>query len=158
MSNDIEDQPEIIPFGEGGAELGMTRGEIQEHIDWLWSYQHMQTEFVIEMIFAWLVAMTFIAARLSTKQFVVAHIFYLTFLLQQFMAINDSLLALTTWQDRNGLAAVSADIGGFAGFYMQYLLGDLDVAIFFAAVVASVWWSISCRKTGTDLLNKMNPD
>ncbi|MEM9531745.1 MAG: hypothetical protein AAGA23_12565 [Pseudomonadota bacterium] len=158
MNNQTDGQPAVIPFGEGGAELGMTRGEIQEHIDWLWSYNQVQTEFVIEMVFAWFVAMTFIAKRLTTRQFIVAHVFYLLFLVRQYMAMEDATIALGTWIERNGLSPVNTDPGLVTYLYNNYLGIFMDQFLFLAVVAGSVWWSVSCRKTGKTLFEPAGPD
>ena len=157
MNDETNNEPAVLPLGEGGAELGMTRGEIQEHIDWLWGYNLAQTEFAIEMIFAWFVAMTFIARRLTTRQFIVVHFFYLAFLLRQYMAMEDAQIALVVWLERIGLPPVNTDPGFITNFYRQYVSGYADQVLFIAAVAGSVWWSLSCRKAGNPLADEPAP-
>ena len=141
---------ELIPLG--APELGMTRGEMLQHIDFLWTYMQEQTDFTVQIVFAWLVAMFFIANKLPTYQFVAAHVFYLIFLLRQYFRIADTGTALDVWYDRIGLPGWSyADRGEpLMDFYVRYFAPVIDQSIFFLVVAGTIWWSISCRRRQPD--------
>jgi hypothetical protein len=77
MANQVAAEVVIRPLGEGGAELGMTRAEMLEHLDVLITASQSSVDSSIQFLFAWLVAMFFIAHRLSKVQFLAAIGFYL---------------------------------------------------------------------------------
>jgi hypothetical protein len=149
---------ELMPLG--APELGMSRGEMLEHIDFLWNYIHSQIEFTIQIIFAWLVAMFFTAQKLKRHQFVAAHVFYLLFLMRQYFIIGDSGYALDAWYERIALpsldAARSAD--PLLDIYQTYLASFFDQALFVAVVAGTIWWSISCRQEGAATVNISSAD
>ncbi|MEM7704487.1 MAG: hypothetical protein AAF358_02985 [Pseudomonadota bacterium] len=150
-------ETELLPLG--APELGMTRGEMLEHIDFLWNYIHSQIEFTIQIVFAWLIAMFFTAKQLKMSQFIAAHVFYLMFLTRQYFGIADSQAALGVWYDRIALPnidSVKAEdpllvfFNSFSGYFEQFL--------FVAVVAGTIWWSFSCRTERSRTIIASSPD
>lgn len=150
MSGEQVEEVVIRQFGEGGAELGMTRSEILEHLDQLAVLFQSNIGGSIEFLFAWLVAMFFIAHRLSKPQFLIANGFYLIICTLQYVSLLSISQAEDTWSR-------------YGGFYTQVLdtIGDhslldriMEAAasgyflslVYWAVVVVSIWWAASCRK------------
>ncbi|MEM1403852.1 MAG: hypothetical protein AAGG55_11020 [Pseudomonadota bacterium] len=149
---------ELVPLG--APELGMTRGEMLEHIDFLWNYIHSQTEFTIQIVFAWLIAMFFTAKQLAKSQFIAAHVFYLLFLLRQYFAIADSQAALAAWYDRIALPSIS-DVKAsdpLLVFYNNYLGPFFDQFLFLGVVAGTIWWAFSCRRERESTISVSAPD
>ena len=97
MTNKTGAEVIIRTFGEGGAELGMTRAEMLEHIDVLIMGGVSAVDSSIQFLFAWLVAMFFIAHRLSRIQFFTATGFYLVMSFLKYAELACNYTAQDTW-------------------------------------------------------------
>jgi hypothetical protein len=145
---------QIIPFGEGGAEIGMTRAEIHEHMDYLRSNFDVITTTILQLVFAWLVGMFFVAHRLSRLQLFVATIFFAVFYFQAwshyFIIIDEYELwhsfawpadyahyGFTPSPDRTWMIK--------AVHYLNFT-GPLWDALPLIMFAGSIWWASSCRR------------
>ena len=137
---------DLKPFGPGGAELGMTRAEMLDRIDYLESAEMAGIEFQTEVMFAWLVAMFFIAHRLSRTQFLACCLLFSLICLWNYMNIWDNMIAFTAWQYLAGFHPVDPEslwdqmISVFLGGYWMKALMALGT------YVACIWFSVSCRR------------
>ena len=60
MEAEIVAAVQLLPFGEGGAELGMTRAEMLDQLHQIENSIMSTLEFQTQIIFGWLVAMFFV--------------------------------------------------------------------------------------------------
>ena len=150
MAEEQIEQVVIRPFGEGGAELGMTRAEMLDHINQLEAAFSSAAGSSVEFLFAWLVAMFFVAHRLTKLQFIVASGIYLLLMFTHYISMVSSTAYSETWK-------------GYAGFNMQASAAGVDKTIldrsieltlgghfaslvYWVVVTISIWWAVSCRK------------
>jgi len=140
----------IRPFGEGGAQLGMSRAEMLEHLDVLITAGQSAVDSSIQFLFAWLVAMFFIAHRLSKVQFFVAIGFYLGISFLKYAELASNFAAQDTWAGYAGFYVQEHDVGAESNLFdkmIEVALSDQSLSLtFWAVVAASIWWAISCRK------------
>jgi hypothetical protein len=141
---------QIIPFGEGGAELGMTRAEMLEHTDNLEADWASYTTTVLQLTFAWLIGMFFVAHRLSRSQLFVAIAFFGIFYFQTWSSYMSIVDAIDRWNahmwpsdyvalnpDQNLLrqAVEFLNIGSWAWDALPFML-----------FAGCIWWAFSCRR------------
>jgi hypothetical protein len=115
---------------------------------------------LIQIVFAWLIAMFFTAKHLTKSQFIAAHVFYLLFLMRQYFAIADSSAALIAWYDRIALPNIN-DVKAtdpLLVFYNSFLAPFFDQILFVGIAAGTIWWSFSCRKARASTLNVSVPD
>ena len=140
----------VRPFGEGGAELGMTRAEMLEHIDFLSEAFQSSIDGSVQFLFAWLVAMFFVAHRLSIVQFLVANGFYLAISTLQYVTLFTLSRSAEVWSRYAGFYTQTNEVGvqptildrtidAVIGGYSQSL-------VFWGVVAAGIWWAVSCRR------------
>jgi hypothetical protein len=137
-------------FGEGGAELGMTRGEMLEHIDSLLHGQQILIEYQTQLIFGWLAVSFFVAHRLSRAQFILACVFFSLFTLNNYVNIADAWSSLDTWVSMAGFipgnSGVEAEQSAMERL-IDVTTGDIAYAMLgLCAYVACIWFAVSCRR------------
>ena len=150
MKNQAAAELIIRPFGEGGADLGMTRAEMLEHIDVLVMAGVSAIDSSIQFLFAWLVAMFFIAHRLSRAQFLAAIGFYLVMSFLKYAELVSNYTAQDTWVRYAGFYLQEHEVGvepALTDKVVEAALSYVALSLMFWAVVAaSIWWAVSCRR------------
>ena len=110
----------------------------------------MPESIVVQFLFAWLVAMFFVAHRLSKVQFLVANGFYLAISTLQYVTMVTLLQTQDVWSCYGGFYTQSHEVGtqptlleriidGIPGGYSLSL-------VFWVVVAAALWWAVSCRR------------
>ena len=150
MSNEKITEIVTRPLGEGGEELGMTRAEILEHINHLDGLFQAALDGSIQFLFAWLVAMFFVAHRLSIVQFIVANIFYIVICILQYVTMLSIFQSSEVWKRYGGFFVQSNEVGGeptlLDGIREAVLGGYSQSLVFWAVIAASIWWAANCRR------------
>ncbi|MEP5568110.1 MAG: hypothetical protein ABJN62_09780 [Halioglobus sp.] len=141
----------LRPFGEGGAELGMTRAEMMEHIHFISEGMNATSDTQLQIFFAWLVAMFFVAHRLSRAQFLVVSALFTYFTWDSWISMSHGWHAFIAWQEYAGLhhqvLDMTGNLSGIVEKSMQFMRTVSSDAIFYWAVYAScMWFGFSCRK------------
>ena len=149
MVTQVAAEVTIRPLGEGGAELGMTRAEMLEHLDVITVAGQSAMDSSIQFLFAWLVAMFFIAHRLSKVQFVAAIGFYLVMSFLKYAELVSIFRAQDSWAAYAGLVIQEHEPGTEPTLFNQIVQAALSghslTLVFWAVVAASIWWAVSCR-------------
>ncbi len=150
MAEEQVKQVAIRPFGEGGEELGMTRAEMLDHINVLESASSAAVGSSVEFLFAWLVAMFFIAHRLSKLQFLVATGIYLILMSMHYFSMVSSATYTETWKRYAGFST-QADATGTEKTILDSGIefaqgGHFASLVFWVVVAISIWWAVSCRE------------
>ncbi len=150
MAQEQVDKVAIRPFGEGGEELGMTRAEMLDHINVLEGVFSSAVGSSVEFLFAWLVAMFFIAHRLSKLQFLVASGIYLLLMSMHFLSMVNTATYTEIWKRYAGFSTQAYATGTDAAILdrsIDLAQGGYFVSLVFWVVVAiSIWWAVSCRE------------
>ena len=139
---------ELKPFGPGGAELGMSRAEMLDRVDYLESAEMAGIEFQTEVMFAWLVAMFFIAHRLSRVQFLAGCLLFSLISLWNYMNIWDNMVAFMYWQELAGFTSNGVEIVSIWDQISSAFLGGywMKAAMALSTFVACIWFAFSCRR------------
>ena len=149
MSNVENAVVEIRPFGDGGAELGMSRAEMLDQINFLRESLATAIGDSIEILFAWLVVMFFIAHRLSRAQFFTAVSFYLIGHIYLYGTMYRHVMLQSVWARYGGFIS-RADAGGGTtpiDSLLSFLMsGYTSTFVYWAIVATSIWWAVSCRR------------
>ena len=140
----------IRPLGEGGDKLGMTRAEILEHLNHLDGAFQAAVDGSVQFLFAWLVAMFFVAHRLSRVQFFVANGFYLVICVLQYVTMLSIFQSQDVWSRYGGFYTQSHEVGTeptLLDRFLEGLIGGYSISlVFWALIAASIWWAVSCRR------------
>ena len=104
----------------------------------------------IEFLFAWLVAMFFVAHRLTRFQFVVVSGIYLLLMFTHYVSMVSSAAYSEVWK---GYAGFNTQ-GNATGVDKTILDRSIELAlgghfaslVFWVMVAISIWWAVSCRK------------
>ena len=143
-------QVAIRPFGEGGEELGMTRAEMLDHINVLEGTFSAAVGSSVEFLFAWLVAMFFIAHRLSKLQFLVASGIYLLLMSMHYFSMVSSATYTETWKRYAGFNTQLNTTGAEKTFLDSSIEliqgGQFASIVYWGVIVISIWWAFSCRE------------
>jgi len=144
---------EIIPFGNGGAELGMTRAEMYDRLDNLYAEWIGYTTLTLQITFAWLIAMFFVAHRLSRPQLFVVAVFFSWFYFQSWQLQMSTLREIAAWSQLlapEGIELLPARDYSWAHRSMRAFLYGTDSqyrdTIPFLMFAGCIWWAFSCRR------------
>jgi len=98
MSASPEAPPvEIIPFGPGGAELGMTRYEILQMAETYTAYFTGAVEIQLTILFGYIVAMYLAGPKLSRVQYAIANTVFLVVMASFALTMYWTLAVATQW-------------------------------------------------------------
>ena len=98
MSASPEAPPvEIIPFGPGGAELGMTRYEILQMAETYTAYFASAVELFLTILFGYIVAMYLAGPKLSRVQYAIANTVFLVVMASYALTMWWTLAVATQW-------------------------------------------------------------
>ena len=147
MEAEIVAAVQLLPFGEGGAELGMTRAEMLDQLHQIENSIMSTLEFQTQIIFGWLVAMFFVAHRLSHPQISVACTLFLGISLLNLGVIVSAISRINSWAgylypdsgNPNSLDAVGVLIAILSN-------GWLQLSFILSVYAACIWWAFSCRR------------
>lgn len=135
-------------------EIGMTKAEMYVQLNQLESTILTALEFQTQIIFGWLVAMFFVAHRLSRPQISVACIFFLGISLMNLAVIVSAISRAETWQDNlfptSNVTAMPSDMTGI--FFYVISSGWLQLAFILSVYAACIWWAISCRRNQSNVI------
>lgn len=140
----------VRPFGPGGAELGMSRAEMMEHIHYLGEVVGTTYDTQLQIFFAWLVAMFFVAHRLSKPQFIVVSLLFTYFTWSSWTSLYAGQDAFIGWQEYAGLYHAKLEPVGAPPnliYKAMYFMRDLDMdnIYYWAVYIACMWFGVSCR-------------
>ena len=134
--------------------MGMTKAEIYVQLNQLESTILTALEFQTQIIFGWLVAMFFVAHRLSRPQISVACIFFLGISLMNLAVIVSAISRAETWQDylfpTSNVVAMPSDMTDI--FLDVISSGWLQLAFMLSVYAACIWWAISCRRNQSNVI------
>lgn len=146
MSN-VVDEIVIVPFGKGGAELGMTRAEMLEQINYLDGSITTTLEFQTQIIFGWLVAMFFVAHRLSRSQLLTACVFFVAISMLNLGVLAAAVSKAEQWYSFLYPTLESNDPLDALGMLLSIVgNGWAQVTVILSVYVACIWWAASCRR------------
>ena len=139
----------IEPLGPGGAGLGMTRAEIWDQINHVESTINIAVEFQTQIIFGWLVAMFFVAHRLSGPQMFMAYVFFILINLMNLTNLVSGILRVKYWGELESTPNVTA-ASQTMDFTDWLILATsahwFQITLILSIYVACIWWAFSCRK------------
>ncbi len=129
------------------SEMGMTKAEMYAQLNHLESTILTALEFQTQIIFGWLVAMFFVAHRLSRPQISVACAFFLGISLMNLGVLVSAISRAETLQGsmfpESNFNAMPSDMTGI--FLYAISSGWLQLAFMLSVYSACIWWAISCR-------------
>ena len=145
---------EMIPFGEGGAELNMTRAEMIEHARAREEEQQAIIDSQTQLVFAWLLAMYFVGRRLNRFQFAVISFFFTLLTFNKWLNLHFLIDSAQRWWTYAGASAMdfAAHGEGMEAGLTTALSGWLIGGLAFLLWACCMWWGISCyRGSGPSL-------
>ena len=136
------------------SEMGMTNAEIYAQLNQMEATILTALEFQTQIIFGWLVAMFFVAHRLSRPQISVACTFFLCISLMNLAVIVSAISRAETWQGylfpNSNANAMPSDMTGI--FLYVISSGWLQLAFVLSLYAACIWWAISCRRNQSNVI------
>ena len=150
MSDSASAEVLVRPFGPGGAELGMSRAEMLDHIHYLGEVTSATYDTQLQIFFAWLVAMFFVAHRLSRAQFVVVSVLFTYFTWSSWTNLYGAADAFLAWQEYAGLYNTKSEPPGAPPnliYQAMYFMRDLEMEHidYWAVYIACMWFGVNCR-------------
>jgi hypothetical protein len=144
---------EIIPFGNGGAEIGMTRAEMYDRIDNLYTESVSYTTLILQITFAWLIAMFFVAHRLSRPQLFVVAVFFAWFYFESWDLSLGAHGEIGAWYQLlapGGIDMLPPVDVSWSHQVIKRLLWSADSeyrhTLPFWIFGGCIWWAFSCRR------------
>jgi hypothetical protein len=131
----------VRPLGEVGLELGMTRYELYEVSNQALTTFHTNIDSLIQILFAFLMAMFFIAHRLSRRQFGFALV---TYSVLQFLYLRGAYNAVGEFERLN--AAMGLPTPDFEIWAIKFSEFTFVYTVMVAMYMGSIWWSFGCRE------------
>ena len=93
---------EIIPFGPGGAELGMTRFEILQMAETYKAYYGTALEIFLTILFGYIIAMYLAAPKLSRVQYAIANTVFLVVMANDVLFMWSAVVQNAQWDIFDG--------------------------------------------------------
>jgi hypothetical protein len=151
MTDVIAAAESVIPMGELGLKLGMSRFELLSLSDFRLEQMTTLTELYFQLLSAFLIASLFIAKRLSSRQFYfLLSIYSVTMVWLSF----NILLQLRMWE-QYWRAAGLIHVGNFTLGGIEIWHGIPSILVSLVFLLGSIWWAIICRKSTT--IENANP-
>ena len=93
---------EIIPFGPGGAELGMTRYEMLQMAETYNAYYGTALEIFLTILFGYIIAMYLAAPKLSRIQYAIANTMFLVVMANHVLFMWSAVVQSSQWDIFDG--------------------------------------------------------
>lgn len=139
---------EIITFGPGGAELGMTRFEMLQMMETYNAYFTTAAEIHLTILFGYIVAMYLAGPKLSRIQYAIANTMFLIVMAFYILTMHWTQAVSAQWAAWDGpygkeMLSVFNDLMprwlGLVQFYLQW-------ALIIGTPLLAVWFSWRIRK------------
>ena len=145
MTEVIAAEESVIPMGELGLKLGMSRFELLSLSDFRLEQITTLTELYFQLLSAFFIASLFIAKRLSSRQFYFLLSIYSVTMV--WLSLN-ILLQLRMWE-QYWRAAGLIHVGNFTVGGIEIWHGIPSILVSLVFLLGSIWWAINCRKSKT---------
>ena len=149
MSASPEAPPvEIIPFGPGGAELGMTRYEILQMAETYNAYFGDAMEIFLTILFGYIIAMYLAAPKLSRIQYAIANTVFLVVMANQILFTYRTMVTSNQWDIFDG--TYGPEVSSFLYEVFPVWLAMVNTLLQFFLLITlpmlAVWFGWRIRK------------
>lgn len=93
---------DVIPFGEHGDKLGMTRSEILQMMETYNAYFGLAMELFLTILFGYIVAMYLVAPKLSRTQYTIANTVFLAVMANHVLFMWRTVVMSSQWNAWDG--------------------------------------------------------
>ena len=141
-------EADVIPFGEHGDKLGMTRYEILDMMQAYNAYFGDAMEIFLTILFGYIVAMYLVAPKLSRTQYTIANTVFLAVMANHVLFMWSTVVIGAQWDIFDGTYGpeVSSYYYEMFPFWMGYVNYYLQFFILIGLPLLAVWFGWRIRK------------